>query len=567
MADQSTPEKQLAAAADQQVDLERSDADDVVHYNDVSLYDKGLNQQAKQATATEHSFGFITAMKTYKRAAFWSVAMSTSIVMEGYDTTLIGSFYGYPSFRDKYGAYLDAASGYQISADWQTKFNCLGALANIIGAMLNGYFTAKYGHRVVLMVSLFLITAFIFITFFAPNIEVMLAGAFLCNIPWGVFATTGPAYAAEATPLALRGYLTAYINLCWCIGQLISAGVLKGLVNNPTQWSYKVPFAVQWVWPIPLFIAAWMAPESPWHLVRIGKLDEAKRSLQRLSEPSHNIDYDAHVAMMVHTNKLEIEERAGATYWDAFRGTNLRRTEIACMAFMSQITNGGALCYSGTFFYEQTGISASASYGIGLGGTGIAFIGVIISWFFLPHFGRRTIWLWGFGSLVIILWIIGFLAIPQGISQAEQLRIAWAQSILCIVWLGSYSMSVGPIVYTIIAEIGSTRLRTQTVVLARSFYYFGNIIFGGLIEPRLISPGAWDAKGKTAFFWAGLATLTFIWAFFRLVETKDRTFGELDVLFQKNVPSRKFASYKFTEGEVFTASPAANDVDGDGDEK
>ena len=56
--------------------------------------------------------------------------------MEGYDVTLLGSFYGYPRFREKYGEYLDKANGHQISANWQQRFNCLGALANIIGALV-----------------------------------------------------------------------------------------------------------------------------------------------------------------------------------------------------------------------------------------------------------------------------------------------------------------------------------------------------------------------------------------------------------------------------------------------
>ncbi|RMJ14201.1 hypothetical protein CDV36_006121 [Fusarium kuroshium] len=523
------------------------------HLKDVDLHDKTLNTEAHQATAQEHSFGVFQALKTYKRAAFWSILISTTVIMEGYDVTLLSSFYAYPSFREKYGAWLDEDNGYQISANWQQRFNCLGAFANIIGAMMNGWATAKWGHRKVLMASLFWLTAFIFVVFFAPNIEVLLVGQFLCNIPWGVFATTGPAYAAEVTPLAIRGYLTAYVNLCWCIGQFISAGVLKGLVNNPTQWSYRVPFAIQWVWPVPLFIAAWMAPESPWYLVRTGQLDEAKRALERLSEPEHDINIDATVAMMVHTNKLEIEERAGVTYWDCFRGSNIRRTEIACMGFLSQITNGGALCYSGSFFFQQTGIGADASYGIALGGTGIAFVGTIISWFYISKWGRRTIWLAGFSSLVVILWVIGFLSLAK-----QTLPLAWAQSLLCIVWLGAYSMSVGPIIYTLVAEIGSTRLRTQTVVLARSTYYVGNIVCGGLLQPQLLSPGAWNAKGKTAFFWAGLATLTLIWGYFRMFETKGRTFGEMDYMFQKGVPARKSANYKINEDEVFLAEAQAS---------
>ncbi|KAJ4013082.1 hypothetical protein NW752_006357 [Fusarium irregulare] len=519
------------------------------HLKNVDLHDKALANEAFEATADEHSYGVIQGFKTYKAAAFWSIVISTTVIMEGYDVTLLGSFYGYPRFREKYGAWLDEENGYQISANWQQRFNCLGALANIIGAMLNGWATSRWGHRVVLISGLFWLSAFIFVVFFAPNIEVLLVGQFLCNIPWGIFATTGPAYAAEVTPLAIRGYLTAYVNLCWCIGQFISAGVLKGLVTNPTPWGYRIPFAIQWVWPVPLAIAAYLAPESPWHLVRTNQLEKAKVSLERLSNPEHNINYDNAVAMMVHTNKLEIEERSGTSYWDCFRGSNLRRTEIACMGFLSQITNGGALCYSGSFFFQQTGISAETSYGIALGGTGIAFVGTIVSWFYIYKFGRRRIWLTGFTCLVVILWTIGFLALPK-----QTLPLAWAQSVLCIVWLGAYSMTVGPIIYTIVAEIGSTRLRTQTIVLARSTYYVGNIVCGGLIQPEMLAPGSWNLKGKTAFFWAGLATLTLIWGYFRMFETKDRTFGEMDFMFQKGVSARKSAKYQINESEFFMSN-------------
>jgi MFS family permease len=122
----------------------------------------------------------------------------------------------------------------------------------------------------------------------------------------------------------------------------------------------------------------------------------------------------------------------------------------------------------------------------------LAFIGTIISWFYISKWGRRDIWLYGFYMLVAVLFTIGILAcVPN-----QTLGIAWAQSCLCLVWLGAYSMSVGPIVYTIVAEIGSTRMRTQTVVLGRSTYYVGNII-GGVLQPYFMSPTSWNAKGKT----------------------------------------------------------------------
>jgi len=155
-----------------------------------------------------------------------------TIVMEGYDTTLLGSFFGYPSFRRQFGTYIDETNGYQLSSKWQTGLNDAVAVGNIIGALLNGYYTPKYGHRKVMMINLVAMTAAIFVVFFAPNLPCLLVGELLCGIPWGVFTTMGPAYAAECTPLALRGYLTAFVNLCWAIGQLFSAAVLKGLLER-----------------------------------------------------------------------------------------------------------------------------------------------------------------------------------------------------------------------------------------------------------------------------------------------------------------------------------------------
>lgn len=193
---------------------------------------------------------------------------------------------------------------------------------------------------------------------------------------------------------------------------------------------------------------------------------------------------------MVRTTNLEKEMRTGTSYLDCFKGTNLRRTEIACIAFASQVTNGGALVYSPTYFLELAGISANGSYGIALGGTGVAFIGTCLSWFLLPHFGRRTIFLWGFVVMIACLYLIAILACVNSAGHAVQ----YAQAALCLVWLGWYSLTCGPIVYTLVAEIGATRLRTQTVVLGRSSYYVVNII-GGVLEPYMINPTEWNLKG------------------------------------------------------------------------
>lgn len=40
--------------------------------------------------------------------------------------------------------------------------------------------------------------------------------------------------------------------------------------------------------------------------------------------------------MIVQTNEFERQAATGTSYLDCFRGTNLRRTEIACLVWMTQ---------------------------------------------------------------------------------------------------------------------------------------------------------------------------------------------------------------------------------------
>lgn len=49
---------------------------------------------------------------------------------------------------------------------------------------------------------------------------------------------------------------------------------------------------------------------------------------------------------------------------------------------------------------------------------------------------------------------------------------------------------------------------------------------------------------KSGLFYAGTNLCCIIWCFFRLPETKDRPFGEIDLLFENRVPARKFKTTK-----------------------
>jgi SP family general alpha glucoside:H+ symporter-like MFS transporter len=385
-------------------------------------------------------------------------------------------------------------------------------------------------------IALLFLTAFIFIVFFANSTAVLLVGQILCGLSWGVFATVGPAYASEVCPTKLRGYLTVYVNMCWAIGQMIASGVLYGLLKRSDQWSYRIPFALQWIWPVPLMVVCWLAPESPWYLVRNNRLEEAKNSIRRLGGDKTEDQINGQLAMMVHTAKLESEIEAGTTYWDCFRGVDLRRTEVCCMAFAGQILSGSSFAYSPTYFFTQAGMDSNRAFQLGVGCTGVALVGVILSWWLITYVGRRTLYIWGQGTLSTLLFLIGIVNATSHTSGA-----LWAQAAFCFLWLFVFALTIGPITYAIVSETSSVRLRPLTVCLARTAYQIVNVV-SQVLQPYFMNPTAWNASGKTGFFWGTTALLMFIWAFFRLPEPKGRTYAELDILFATKTPAGKFAS-------------------------
>ncbi|KAG9252440.1 maltose permease MAL31 [Emericellopsis atlantica] len=519
-----------------------------------SKADAVLEHVAEAARTAAHELSPLEAVHGYPKAIFWSLIVSMCVIMEGYDTILIGNFYAYPQFAAKFGQFVDASGRPQLSAGWQAGLSNASVVGCFIGGLANGWLVTKFGQKRVILAALGVLSAFIFITFFAQNIIMLLVGQFLCGLPWGIFVTSAPAYASEVLPLSLRVYFTSWTNMCFIIGQLIAAGVLAGLVNTPDQWAYRIPFALQWTWPAFLFPILCFAPESPWHLVRIGKLDVARKSLQRLqsSEASAKISIDATLAEIVHTNNTEIELQSGTSYRDCFKGPERRRTEIACVSFAGQVLSGSTFAYNSTYFFQQVGLATSETYYLNTGGTALALVGTLISWFaIMPYVGRRTTYFFGMGTLCAILTIIGVLNV-----WTDKGNVDMVQAVLTLVWTFVFQLSIGQLGWAIPAEIGSTRLRQKTICLARNSYYIVAVI-SQVIQPYFMNPGELNLSGYTGFVWGSTAFLTFVWVWFRLPESKGRTFEELDLLFAHGVPARKF---KNAEGRRKTARGGVEEV-------
>ena len=286
-------------------------------------------------------------------------------------------------------------------------------------------------------------------------------------------------------------------------------------------------------------------------MTRKGRFQDAERAVLRLT---HNagIDYaKQQVAMMHHTNELEKEAEVGTTFFDCFKGVNLRRTEIACLVWLIQTISGSPLMGMATYFFESAGMASETASTLNLIMFVVGGVGTVSSWFLMKPFGRRDIYIYGQVILCLIMVLTGVLGTIKATDSTR-----WAIGALLIIFTFVYDISIGPVCYSLVGEIGSTRLRSKTVVLARNLYNLGGVVVS-ILNPYMLNPTAWNWGPKSGYLWFGTGMLGLIWSYFRLPEPKGRSYGELDILFEDRVPARKFKSTKVDEFKAAERDAAA----------
>jgi SP family general alpha glucoside:H+ symporter-like MFS transporter len=493
---------------------------------------------ANKATATEHELGYWEAFKIYRKGAFWSMFISLSIIMRAYDIEISGNFYALPAFQKAFG-YEVPGHGYQISASWQVAMSMGSLVGQIIGAFIVTFPMERYGRKKTFAVCLVLTAILTFMQFFAGSIGVLIASQYLSGIVWGSYCVIATTYASEVLPLRLRGFLTGYINLCYVMGQFIQTGVTRGFINRTDQWAYRIPFAIQWIWPIVLLAGLPFVPESPWWFIRQNDMDSAERSLKQLVIATSKVDTTEVLAMMVKTDAFEHEIDVGTTYADCWKGSNRRRMEICILLFVIQNFSGNPVGFA-TYFFEQIGLNSVQSFDMGVGLNGLGFVGTLCSAIPLIYFGRRPSYIFAVAFMVTILFIVTLLSFAHDYTTNYSFR--WAQATLLIVLQFVWQATLGPLTYVVVCETPSTKLRSKTLAIATSIDALTGLVTT-VIGPYLLNPGAANIGAKIEFLYGGISVFSLLWCIFRLPETKGRTFEELDILFERKVPARQFSSY------------------------
>lgn len=488
---------------------------------------------AIEAENVEHDLGVIDTVKAYPMAAFWAFVMSCTIIMESYCVFLMGNFIPLPAFAERYGHHSDVKGKFIIAASWQSALQVGGPLGAMIGVFLAGPLTSRIGYRWATILGLMLLNAFIFIFYFADSLSVMFIAQLLEGIPWGIFIANAPAYCSEITPIQLRAPATQMLQMFWAIGAIIVGGVTYKYNKQKDQAAFRIPIALQWMFPTPLAILLWIAPESPWWLVRKGRYEEAEKAVGRLGRKTMLNQSEA-VAMMRRTIELEKNDKE-PNYLELFRGTDTYRTLIVCGVYAAQNLTGNLIANQAVYFFEQAGMDTNTSFALGLITSGLQWIFVMLSWILTSYLGRRTIYVWG--SLINVGFLVALgIAGSVGLSKSASL----AQASLGLIVSVLFTLGPAPASWVIIGETSAVRLRPLTTGIGRASYYAVNIpcIF---LSSFMLNADEANLGGRCGYVWAGTGFVCFVLAYFYIPEMKNRSYREIDILFKRKVPARQWS--------------------------
>lgn len=155
-------------------------------------------------------------------------------------------------------------------------------------------------------------------------------------------------YQAEVSPTHLRGVLVGLYQAGINIGQFAGACIMEGTYTMPSNWAWRIPLITQMVFPVIVALFVFLLPETPRWLLTVNCRERAARSIRRLRGKKYT---EGQIVEEIEVISQHIAaERAlneSTTYSDIFKGTDLRRTHIAC----------GLM-----FFQGWTGISFITTY-------------------------------------------------------------------------------------------------------------------------------------------------------------------------------------------------------------
>jgi len=430
----------------------------------------------------------------------------------GYDWVVIG---GAKPFYELYFGITDAPAMQGIVISCAT----LGCL---LGVMLSGSISDRYGRKPLLFVAALLFTFSAIGTGAVDTVGWFIFYRVVGGVGIGVASNLSPLYIAEISPAGVRGKFVSIQQLAIVVG-ILAAQLVNWLIADKVavgedilaswngQMGWRWMFWAEGVPAVLFFVLMFLIPESPKWLYSKRQTERAKAVYAKIG----GADYaTSEIEFLSHAATVSTEKYG---FGLLFKGKTHRL--LLCGVVLAILQQW---CGINVIFNYAQEVFAAAGYTVSdilfnivvTGVTNVLF--TFVGMYTIDRLGRRALLLLGSAGLAVIYGILGwcYYANIAGIA------------VLCLVVaaIACYAMTLAPAVWVVIAEIFPMKVRGLAVAVSTFFLWSACFV---LTYTFPLLNRALNASG-TFWLYGVICLLGYFFVLRNLPETKGKTLEEIE---------------------------------------
>ncbi|XP_077436500.1 solute carrier family 2, facilitated glucose transporter member 1-like isoform X1 [Vanacampus margaritifer] len=412
------------------------------------------------------------------------------------------------------------------------------SVGGMFGSFSVGLFVNRFGRRnSMLMANVLALIAALLMGFskMAASWELLIIGRFVVGLYSGLSTGFVPMYVEEISPTSLRGAMGTLHQLGVVIGILLAQILgIESIMGNDSLWPVLLGFTL-----LPAIVQSVLlpfCPESPRYLlINCNEESKANNVLVKL-RGTDNVNEDM-TEMKEESRQMMAEKKV--TILEILRSPVYRQPIlVAVMLQLSQQLSGiNAVFYYSTGIFAKAGVSQPVYATIGAGIVNTAF--TVVSLFVVERVGRRPLHLTGLMGMAIS-------AVALTLAMALLDQYSWMSyvSIVAILsFVAFFEIGPGPIPWFIVAELFSQGPRPAAFAVAGFSNWSANFAVG------MSFPYIEQLCGPYVFIIFTVFLLGFfIFTYFKVPETKGRTFDEISAGFRQSTGR---SANKYSAAEEF----------------
>ena len=380
----------------------------------------------------------------------------------------------------------------------------------LVGAMVAGAAADKFGRKPLLVTAAVLFTVSAVATGIFNDFTLFNVARFIGGVGIGVASALSPMYIAEVSPADIRGRMVSLNQMTIVLG-ILAAQVVNMLLARETSVAESQAWNIAWGWrwmfwaetvPAALFLLmSFFIPESPVFI---------KLRTERLEVRGMNTSQDQILPTKVITplsSQLSVL-------------TSKKYSKVLLLGLVIAVFQ--QWCGTNVIFNYAQEIFVGAGFDvdgmfINIVITGIAnVIFTFVALYTIEKWGRRTLILIGAGGLGLIYLTLGtcYFMEVKGLLMV----------CLVVAAISVYAMTLGPVTWTLLAEIFPHRVRG--IAMATCTF----ALWVGCCTLTFSFPSMNAALGSSGTFWiySAICACAFVFLWNRCPETKGKSLEQLE---------------------------------------